>query len=320
MVKQIKIEQPFLNFRGRLSEGVTYNPANNTLLWVDIIAGEVHRVKLLEGDDYTPEQLTTVAATHEVVKVPDSVGVIGLTKDKDVYIAGCQFGYGFVSFVTGEFVYRKRYANALATLRSNDGTVDPQGNFWVGTMSDFSVGSVKPEGSLYRINTNGSIDEVFSECLIPNGMAFSGSTLTWIDSLTFTIWKFDYNLETGEVSNKRPHIEIKKVLPDLNSPEPDGMTMLPDGSIYVAVWSSSRVLHFDPEGKLVTEFVFPAERISCVTFGGTSGDEMFVTTANQHLDDVTRLDEVEDFGGSIFRVKVPGVKSTPKSIWQGSLE
>lgn len=33
-----------------------------------------------------------------------------------------------------------------ARLRSNDGAIDPEGRFWIGTMNDFCVGTPKPEG------------------------------------------------------------------------------------------------------------------------------------------------------------------------------
>lgn len=34
-------------------------------------------------------------------------------------------------------------------LRSNDGAVDPQGRFWIGTMNDFHVGAPQAEGEFF---------------------------------------------------------------------------------------------------------------------------------------------------------------------------
>lgn len=71
------------SYRGRLTEGVTYDYRNNNLLWIDIIQGEVHRLLLNDLNQ------------HEVLKWSDpkeSIGFIALTKKEDVVLVAAKSG------------------------------------------------------------------------------------------------------------------------------------------------------------------------------------------------------------------------------------
>ncbi|ODV96224.1 hypothetical protein PACTADRAFT_33402 [Pachysolen tannophilus NRRL Y-2460] len=322
-VKLVKVEVPFISLKGsRLPEGATYNHLNHSFLWVDIIAGEVHRVFLPANDE---ENVKEMLSTHEVVKVEDSCGVIGLTSDNDIYIVGCQKGVGFVNFKTKEFKYKLFFPSETynISLRSNDGSIDDKGNFWVGTMDNFDQPSVGPNGFQYRVNHKDfSIDTLIKNCYIPNGMAWKDNKFYWTDSGTYTIWKFDYDSNTGEISNKQPLINMKDFCPEDESPEPDGFAMAANGDIYTAVWSTGKVLRFNLEGKLMEKFIFPAKRVTCPIIGGKNFNELFVTSADLHLDDVDKLaSEPGDLGGAIFKVVLDSdVRGLPKNIWGGNVE
>ncbi|CDR37499.1 CYFA0S01e11254g1_1 [Cyberlindnera fabianii] len=302
----------FLNYNGRLSEGPTYNPSNNTLLWVDIIGGKVHRVKLplTSADEYTEEENANVRESHEEFDIPNEyIGVIYLTNDDDVVYLGGKSGIAKYTFSTKEFEYKWLYPQA-EKLRSNDGNADPSGRYiFQGVMGTFEYGPIE-EGKLLRIDTK--TDEVtvaLPNVLISNGINWSkdGKTVTFTSSLDFTIYEFDY--EDGELKNKRPFIKIKDSYPDAESPEPDGHALTEDGHLFTAVWSTNSVAHFNADGKLVEKFSFPASRISACSFGGKDMDELFITSANLHLDEPDKLGlNPEDLGGSLFRIKCKGHK------------
>lgn len=301
--------EPFLNYNGRLSEGPTYNPSNNTLLWVDIIAGKFHRVRLpaTSADNYTSQEKKQVEQSHEEFVIPDEyIGVIYLTDDDDVVYLGGKRGIAKYVLTTGEFKYKWLFPNG-SKLRSNDGNVDPEGNIWQGVMGSFDYGPIE-EGALLKIDTKtDEVTTVIPNVLISNGINWShdGRTLYWTSSLDLKIYAFDYH--EGEISNKRVFIDIRAVYPDVESPEPDGFTLSESGDLFTAVWSTGTVAHFNAEGTLVEKFTFPAQRISACTFGGINMDELFITTANLQLEDPARLGEnVQDLGGSIFRIKVKG--------------
>lgn len=76
------------------------------------------------------------------------------------------------------------------------------------------------------------------EARISNGLAFSedDSTLYWTESLTFTVWQFDYDNTTQELTNPRPLIDMRDVFPGENSPEPEGLAVSEDGLFYHVVF------------------------------------------------------------------------------------
>jgi len=64
-------------------------------------------------------------------------------------------------------------------MRSNDGAVDSQGRFFVGTMNDQSlVASFTDEGVLFRLDPDLSLHRVKEELTIPNGMSWSDDRKT----------------------------------------------------------------------------------------------------------------------------------------------
>jgi sugar lactone lactonase YvrE len=66
---------------------------------------------------------------------------------------------------------------------------------------------------------------------ISNGLAWTedGKTMYFIDSPLKRVDAFDYNLETGDISNRRTVVKIENGYPD-------GMTIDKEGMIWVAHW------------------------------------------------------------------------------------
>ncbi|KAJ8141848.1 hypothetical protein OY671_004988 [Metschnikowia pulcherrima] len=317
------------SYRGRLLEGLTYNKANNTLLWVDIIAAQVHRVTFEDGN--------AIEDSHEMLEFTEpgeSVGAVMLTKDPDIVLACAKYGVATASFKTKSFNYIFKYplsAEKAQKLRSNDGIIDPWGNLWIGLMNDFpaveSQGEVTPEGVLYRISASDlSVKAMVKDSYIPNGLAFTedGKSLIWTDSLTYTVWQFDYDNERVELRNRRPLLETKKLYPEENSPEPDGLAMTAEGDVFQAVFSTSTVIKYDLNGHASEKWKFPAQRITCTGLGGVDDDDLFVTTAHLKLDDfateIDPFDKSGDLGGFLFRVKLDSqAHSTPAAVWGGKI-
>ncbi|KAK6203461.1 Gluconolactonase putatively [Scheffersomyces amazonensis] len=312
-------------YRGRLTEGITYDGRTNKLLWVDIIVGEVHRV-----------DLDSPSSSHEVLKwgsEEESIGAIALTSNPDIVLVCGKYGVAKGDFQHKSIEYFLKYPvteSESKRLRSNDGIIDPWGNLWIGLMNDFPITKaegVKPEGYLYRINYKDlTVDTMLDKTLIANGLAFSedGKTLYWTDSLTFTIWKFDYDYKTNSLTNKRSHVNIKNVFPEFESPEPDGLTMTKNEEIFSAVFSTNSVIHVNNQGELLEKFEIPAEKITCVISGGKNNDELYVTTGHIELLDSTATISAEDLqgdlGGFLFKIKLPkSINGQAKNIWGGQV-
>lgn len=331
MIEKVNVgENNILNqqYRGRLTEGITYNPSNNTILWVDIIKGEVHRLWL--GTENK----------HEMLKFEDakeSIGAIGLTSNDNVIIICGKYGVAEGNFINKTIKYFLMYNHddrQKHRLRSNDGAIDPWGHLWVGVMTDFDTsaaeGLVSAEGRLYRINCHDlTIETMIDNTFISNGLLFTGDgkTLYWTDSLTHTIWQYDYSYITNTLSNKRPFIEVSKVFgvpggvaPSSTEPEPDGIALTRDNEVFSAMFHTGKVLRFNSQGHCTHEYELPATRVTSVTVGGKNSDVLFITTGHPELErpeaSIDPADKSGDLGGFIFAFSLPEpVNVLNKSIW-----
>jgi sugar lactone lactonase YvrE len=127
----------------------------------------------------------------------------------------------------------------------------------------------------------------------------------FIDSPTRRIDAFDYDAATGEISNRRPAVEVP---PELGFP--DGMAIDAAGMLWVGMWGGWHVVTFDPRtGREVSRLRLPAANVTACAFGGDDLRDLYVTTARVGV----APDELRDqpAAGGLFRVRVdaPGVRS-----------
>ena len=186
-------------------------------------------------------------------------------------------------------------------IRINDATAGPDGGFYCGTDATNWENDV-----VFRINPDKSIDVIDEGVKLCNGMGFSPdeSTFYSTDSLRKIIYKWDYNKIKKSVSNKN----ILVNLDDDSVGIVDGMTVDSEGFIWSAIWFGSKVMRFDPDGKLEREIHFPATQTSCPMFGGKDLNELYVTTANTGTGDPPIGSEPKGYhnnayrGGDLFKV------------------
>lgn len=318
---------PVFQYKGaRLPEGITYDHRNNSLLWVDIRRGEVHRVELprTKAVEYTEADLNTIDNSHEVIKYKESdpsflpsVGAIALTETPDIVIAAATQGIAQMNLKTSEFEYKYKFdflpPGKEREFRSNDSSATPAGNLYIGVMSNFNA-KEQHKGYLVKFDTRTKKFTILLDGVgISNGMAWSSDLKKFfhIDSSSYKVSVFDYDQDTDTISNKRVFFDSLAHFPKLY--EMDGMTIDLEDNLYIAVWMGGQVFKLNQQGEIVQTFTFPAKRTDCPIFGGVNMDELFVTTADLNLDDEDTLASVEgDFGGAIFRTKVQGLRGMPK--------
>jgi sugar lactone lactonase YvrE len=114
--------------------------------------------------------------------------------------------------------------------RLNDGRVDPRGRFWVGTMDNALH---RPNGSLYRIDGDGTVTRIADDVIVSNGIAFSpdGAALYFTDTRRYQSWVFDLDLDDGVVTNRRLFADYSAT-----QDRPDGACVDVDGCLWASIF------------------------------------------------------------------------------------
>jgi sugar lactone lactonase YvrE len=266
-------------------EGPAWDARAGHLLWVDMMANQLHQTTAAGADRITDfEQPVCVA-------VPRQQGGLALALGDGYWLADAR----------GEL--QRLYAIAqppspAGPIRMNDGKCDPTGRFWAGSMAyDARTGA----GSLFRLDPDGGVHEMLDDVTISNGLAWSadGSTMFYIDSPTQRVDAFDASVATGAIGNRRPVVTIPASVG-----LPDGMTIDDDGGLWVALWGGSAVHRYTPDGRLDTIVNLPCTQVTSCSFGGTGLDELYITTSRLGLPQDGP--DVQPHAGDLFRVR-PGV-------------
>lgn len=221
----------------------------------------------------------------------------GIPSDEKILIGG-KHGIAILDRRTEKYEYIQRFYDDRTRddrMRSNDGAVDPQGRFWVGTMNDFHVGEPQAEGSLFRFDGDGSRTMIRDGLTIPNGVGWSADqkNLYFVHSSEREIWKYDFDAATGEVSNGKVWYKHD------GEGEPDGFKMDEEGNIWQAIYNEGRVLKINTEGQVVGVVELPTRSTSCPCF---VGNELWVTSASE--EDPETYPDSAKYGGGLFRVDV----------------
>lgn len=276
-----------------LGEGPAWDHQSQSLYWLDIMGEKLHIF------DYAKE-------TNRTIELKQMPGTIVPRKSGGAVIA-LQNGFYFMNLETGQVESITDPESHLPNNRFNDGKCDPKGRFWAGTIH---LEGEEHTCALYCLNTNLKAERKISEVTNSNGLAWSPdeSTFYFIDTPTLKVVAYDYDAQTGSITNPRKIIDFPE-----DEGFPDGMTIDEEGMLWIAHFSGSKVSRWDPaSGQQLTSISVPAKHVTSCTFGGPDLDELYITTAK--LDD-TDMNEFPHAGG-LFRVK-PGVKGMPAVPFNG---
>lgn len=272
-----------LSIQNTLGEGACWNPDEQVIYWVDIYKQCFHRMDPTTGIPETFEVGTEIG----VLRIRDSGGLVMGTK-KGFAFWDQQNGIKFINNPEPDKPYN----------RFNDGAVDGKGRFWANTMCDPNSKSPNPEGSLYRLDPDLSVHKMETDLMLPNGMGWSPDqkTMYLTNSPLHVIYAYDFDLETGTISNRRSFI---------NTPEsegvPDGLTIDTDGYLWSARWGAGKICCYDPRGKLTREIQVPAPHPTSTSFGGKYLNELYITSARTELTAEQKINYPE--AGDLFCLK-----------------
>jgi pyruvate kinase len=121
---------------------------------------------------------------------------------------------------------------------------------------------VNKTGTFYRFDNMQNFVGIKMDIGISNGMAWNerAGKFYYIDSTSYDIKEFDYNEETGALSNERVLVNLKAEYDPLDFVA-DGMTIDTDGNLYVATFFGNRILKINPSGKIEKEIQIPTSQV-----------------------------------------------------------
>ncbi len=283
-----------LDIRTELGEGPLWDDRRQRLLFVDIMRGHVHEFDPVSGLD-------------RVVEFPWPVGAVALYECGDWLLAAAD-GFFQADPLTGATTLVAAVEADRPGNRMNDGYVDARGRFWAGTMG---MHRVRDAGTLYRLDPDGTVYAMVTPVSTSNGIDWSldNRTAYYIDTPTGRVDRFDFDLPTGTLTNRRPFVEIPAA-----DGRPDGLIVDAEGFVWVCLWKGASVRRYAPDGRLDMVVPTPAAQTTKCAFGGASLDELFITTAWSGLTDAER--EAQPLAGGVFRCR-PGVKGRPPNRFAG---
>jgi sugar lactone lactonase YvrE len=284
--------QNLLHARARLGEGPLWDGVKQVLYWVDILNHRVHIFEPSSGDDChwdaggVGSALALMAGEKLLMAMGDRITALDLTSGAVETLKTLEFD--------------------TPGTRCNDGKCDPQGRFWIGTMSPEHPG----KAALYRYDPDGSLRTMETGLTISNGLGWSpdGKTFYLTDSPQRKIYAYSFDGETGEISDRRVAIDLGD---EDKAVEPDGLAIDRDGNIWTALWDGWCVACFSPTGEALGRVEFPVPRPTCPTFGGPNLQTLYVTTASAGLSQA----ELQEgfFSGDLFAIAAPapGLPTNP---------
>ncbi len=273
--------------RAQLGEGVFWSEREQKVFWIDI---EGHRVCRFDPK----------SGVNESVSVDQQVGTV-IENASGGLVLGLKDGVYSLDFESAALVKWCDPMSGDLENRLNDGKAGPDGRFYVGCTG--------PDGeqSLYRIeNDTTSFAAIESGVTCSNGLAWSADNKTfyYIDSPQRVVWAYDFDLDTGAISNRRVVVDVRG-----EESVPDGMTIDTEGMLWIAFWEGWGVRRYDPNtGTLLQEIKLPVARVTSCAFGGEHLDTLFITTASIDFDEADWARE--PLAGGLFAVK-PGVRGVP---------
>jgi len=265
-----------------LGEGPSWDATNKVLYWVNILEKKIFM--------YDP-------GTHvnRTIELDQYVGAVVPTESGKLMLA-LQHGFYTMDLNTEQLTKIVDPEEHLPDNRFNDGKCDVRGRFWAGTMS---LKDAQGAGSLYCLDVKHNVKTMIQNVTISNGIAWSpdNKVMYHIDTPTRQIAAYDFEVETGIISNKRVVIEVPEEMGN-----PDGMTADEAGMLWVAKWGGSQIGRWNPNtGERIDSVDVPAPLVTSCSFGGENMDELYITTARVGLSDET-LQKYPKAGG-LFRVK-----------------
>ena len=237
--------------------------------------------------------LNTKTNKKKIIKVDKEIGFISHIK-RNIFILGLKSELRIVNLKNTQTLHSIKIEPEKPDNRINDGKTDPAGRLWFGTMDNLEK---KRSGSLYCLDNYLKLHKVDSKYFTTNGPAFlDNNNFYHTDSRKRLIYKIKIN-NKFKIIKKTIFLRFNEI-----DGTPDGMTTDIENNLWICHYRGSRMSVYDLMGNKIHKIKIPAKNITNCTFGGSSNDELFISTARKGM----KPKEIKKYplSGNLFKIKV----------------
>jgi L-arabinonolactonase len=275
--------------RCSVGEGPVWDVATQQLFWIDILEKFVYRLDPASG------------ATRRW-PVPNIIGSMAITQDANAIVALAN-GVHWLDFATGECRMLATSPDLNDQVQLADGKVDRRGRFIVGSSDR---GMKEARGKLYALDPGAtSLRVIDTDIYLANGPCWSPDDRTFYhaDSIRKLIYAYDYDLDQGTLSNRRPFASTAEL-----GGIPDGATVDAEGHVWSAICEGGKLVRFRPDGSIERIVPMPLKLPGSVMFGGAALDLLYVPT----LSPAFLGRPADPLDGSTFVIEGLGIRGLPE--------
>ena len=261
----------YLEYENNLAESPHYDTRYRLLSWIDI-----------------PKGLLITSDTRGKIKsygFNEKIGcAIPLNRSNGFLVCGSTNLYTLEDGVIKSIYDLTKEFDS--SERCNDANIDKLGRLWFSSIVDDGIHA--PESKLYCYS-NKELVCMDSDLKLGNGICWNSkyTRMFVVDSVAHVIYVYDYDLDTGYISNRR-------VLCNIYDGTPDGMLIDKDENLWVAIWDGARIeVRSSKTGLLKKTYDVPTSNVTCLAYN--KEESMLVITSAKSSD---RL------GGNLFELKV----------------
>ena len=300
------------NTRAGLAESPLWDAQRQAWFWMDIDQHQIHQHNIRADND----------ATHRVWQLPlearYDIGAIALADNGDLMLALCAWIASFnpdeaPKNISPEIRIPAPYDTS--TTRFNDGGVDAQGRWWIGSL----YAPKTYAGAHLFCLEHGVLKPILGELanIVPyknwgittaNGWAMSpdGTTMYHADTQAHTVYRYDFDarasVETA-LSNRTVFFQTLDTR-GTDAPyqgRPDGAAVDSEGNYWLALYEGAAIVKIAPNGNVVQKIPLPAKAPTMLCFGGADLKTLIITTAGNRPES-----ELEHYpaNGHILKIQV----------------
>jgi L-arabinonolactonase len=267
-----------------------WNPEDERVYWTDVYANRLY-------------SCDAGGSALLIRELPDKLGSFAFDPQGNMLAA----------FASGLFRYNPAtealdrlttFEPEIEATRLNDGRCDRAGRFVVGGCHQ---GFYNPVSSVISYTGGSTAHTIIQNVALTNGIAFSkaGDRMYFSDSETLLYHHYDYDNRTGMLGQRHVFTEVPR-----GQGFADGSCVDADDNLWNARYYGGIIQQYRPQGSEGLCVELPTDCPTCVCFGGTNLDTLFITTARKDLS--AEKGAEQPAAGGLFKVKLD-VRGLPES-------